>query len=1401
MSRRASRSHGYVMESGRPVHCYPLCVLRIVARLVAGLVLAAPLVSIESAAVAQDDWSITRQPRGPATRARPRRPATTRRPRRAPRAAAEPAAPARADERSDALIERYMRVLESDPRETFAFRRLLDLYRERDGNIDRLVQELDARVAADGSAYAPRMLLGHIYRAQNRLDDARAAYRRAAELRPRESAPLIALAHVEESASQPAEARRLFDQALGLTRERLAREELLRDAARLAMETRDFEGARTYYRELAQGGQGSVFLRGELARALGAAGEWEQAVAEYEQVIRSLAGDNRVLPPVLLELSRAQLETGAVEPSIATLDRALRIAGRQAGIRAEIYDQMLVAYRRTERLPELAERLRREAGQGFEASALLGRIEDELGNDERALEAYRRALRARGNDIDTRVRIIQILTRSGRLDEVAEEYRALIRSAPREPRFVIELAQLLMQTDHREDALRLVRDAGRRNARDAALHQQLAELYARWGEDELASREVELLVRIDPHDPAHVIALGAQQFAAGDRDAALATWRRLVTAEGDRAEGHATLAAILADHDLLPQAIDEYREAVRLDGDELAHVRGLATALERNRDTDEAEAQWRRVLELAGDDRAARREARERIVGIWTRTRQITARVRELEQRFAADPPDAEAGRFLAEAHRRSGPSQQADAERVLARVIEIEPGDVDSLLALERLRTHRGDLEGAIAVLQRLRDADPRRAAQHLQRMAEHALALYRDEDAVRYAAEAVRRNPEDASGHRRLGDLYRARQDIERAAASYRRALELNERLYPVYFELAELHLARGDTREADRLYRQVLRITPDDDLVSRAARASTQINLGAGTLGELERDLLPLALGHPQRPVFRRMAVELYDAYVGPLRATARRGGEGAAQASAELRQIGTRAIKPLLEALADPDPSQRRVALDILGDLGNPNAAAPLLALAENESLDLGQRLSALLAAGAIATPALGPRLMTLAESGDRRLQGMATWGIARIGGRDAPRSLRRLLGSSEPSVRAFAAIGLGVHGAPSDAGELARAMAAETNEDARVAMAFALGRRGDAEHVPALVRVLEASGGGSAAVVAADALGEIGGEGAVEALIGALFEPDARLRAAAAAALRRAGREGEQAELPAPEGFEGARDYLVRLLHSRPSTTPVRDLAALAPALELAAARALAGPVEQVLAALAVLSSAPAGVGLGPLTEGMAGWPDEERASAERALSALSAGLGDELVGAAEHLDAAVRVEAVQLLVRLREPSADAAIAAALAEPPAAVQRAALDALAASERAPSADVAERLAITLRAHRDWSMRTRAARALARAETEAARDALREALRSDAYAFVREAAATALGQDPRGTDVPALESAAVSDGEPRVRLAAVSGLLAAGGEVAQRARARAAVDPSELVRAAVADPRRRD
>lgn len=1331
---------------------------------------------LPSVPVVEAQWGLTRENRP--NRERPTKQTRRQRPRRN-----RPAKAAPSRDRTAVLIARYQGVLDADPRESFAFTRLLDLYRQRDGNIDALSASLEARVQADPEDYAPRMLLGHIHKLSSRAEAARASYAVAARLRPREATPLIAMARIDRAADRHAEARQAFEAALELTRDATARRELLRELGEVALDMDDVEGARGFFDQVARGARGSVYLQTEFARALVERRQLVQAIAEYQRVIQALRGDNRVLGPVLRDLGQAQLDAGDSDEAIATLERALRLAGRSSGVRVEIYEVLVEAYRRGDRLPELAESLAARGGRDFQSVELLARIHDELGNEADALTAYRRALRLNTRHIDTRVRVIQMLSRSGRLDDVVDEYRALIRVAPREPRFVVELARLLMQTGRGDEALRLADQTARRYPREASVHQALAALYAEWGETERATREVAALVRIDPRDPAHLIALGAQQLEEGHRDQALATWRRILATDSHRGRANAALAAVLADHDMLDEAEAQYREAVRADPDQLDHVRGLANLLERPRQgenrelrrTRDAEAvtHWQRVLELAEGDRAARREARRRVVGVWSRAGELQRRSDAWRTAFRAEPPEIEAGRFLAEAHLRARPRRLEQAETTLARVIQLAPGDVESLLSLERVRTSRGNLAGAIEVLQQLVEADPRRAPQYLSRMSAHAHALYRDEDAVRYAALAVERTPEDAAAHRRLGQLYRSRQDMTHAIASYRRAIELNERQYPTYFELAEIHLARGEIGDADRLFRGVLRGSPDDDLVARAARAAMQIHLGAGTLDDLERDLLPLALAHTRRPIFRKLVVELYDAYAGALIQTSLTGGAEAAEAREHLARLGTRAIKPLLEALADEEPAQRRVAVDILGHLGNPNAAAPLLAAAEGAG-DLPLRARALTGAGAVARPELAPRLAVLAAGPERRLRGMATWGLARIGGRRALEQLRELSTHGDPAVRGFAALGLGAHGDGRSGAALERLLQEDRNVHVQACAAWALGRIGGPEHVPTLVAAL---GGRSGLVsrTAAAALGELRDERAYRALARGLFDPNGAQRRAAAEALIRLGSarvEGGPVMLPVPRGPVTPGAYLPLVLAElRPQTSAGVDLGQHAEALAEAAGDALRGPVERVQAALTVLRSGAGPIGLGPLTRGMASWPDERRQAAEEVLGALATSLSADLVHASEHANAGVRAEAVSLLGRLETEAAAAAVVVALGDPESSVHHGALDALGARHAGSPGVVAAVSELLDRG--DWPTRMRAARTLGRLGDVSATAALAALLAADEYAFVREAAAEALGSLGGPGAVAALTRAAEGDVEARVRRAVASSLERARGQ----------------------------
>lgn len=1285
-------------------------------------------------------------------------------------------------DRTEVLIVRYTGILEADPRETFAFERLMNLYRERDGNVDTMVADLRRRAEADASAYAPRMLLGHLYKAQNLTAEARAAYTAAAALRPNDPVPAIALGRLERTAGDRALARTHFERALPLVREDQPRRELLQELGALALDMGDYDGASGFYRQLARGSDTGVYLRTAFARALTERGEHARAVTEYERVLTTLRGDNRVIAPVLRDMGLAQLEAGDVDGAIQTFNRALRVSGREAGVRAEIYDGMVEAYRRGDRLEELITQLEERGGRAFETLELLGRLHDELAHEEEALTAYRRALAANPRHIDTRVRVAQLLARSGRLEEVIAEYRALIRAAPREPRFVVELAQLLMQTGRRDEALRLADQTSRRYVREASVHQALAELFQRWGDEERATREVELLVRIDPRDPSHLIALGEQQLDQGDEAAAIATWRRILQVEPDRARAYAALAGVFADHAMLEQAEDAYREAVDADGENMEYRRGLASVLERPRDGEspaqraqrdtEAITQWQALLSAGADasvERAARREARRRIVGIYSRRGTLNQQLLAWQAAFAAEPPDLEAGRYVAEAHLRARPRNVEGAESALARLIQLAPGDVESLLALERVRVAQGDLPGAIEVLQRLVDADPHRAPRYLQQMAEHAHALYRDEDAVRYAAAAVTRAPDDAEAHRRLGDLYRSRQDLDEAVASYRRAIELNDRLFTTYFELAELHLARGETDAADQLFRQVIRTSPDDELVARAARASLQLNLGSGTLERLEQDLLPLALAHAQRPIFRRLVVDLYDQMAAPLIDAATGAGAAGDEARETLRRLGTRAIKPLLEALADDDPRQRSVAIDILGHLGNPNAAGPLLAAAEDEDADTDLRARALAGAGGVAEQRLAPRFIAIVTGPERRLRGIATWGLARMGGTRAIAAMRGYVAGADRAVRAFSVLGLGRARHTASADLLRTALREDPDPNVKACAAWALGRLARAEDVPELVRALRGASRGLLPRAAAAALGDIGDPTAREALSRGLFDQEPRQRQSAASALARLGasrRDDGDDVFPVLRGQALAAVYLPMLLEAGapPDNGAVR-LAPLEASLVTAATNALQGPMERVSAALAVLTESTtqrAHLSLGPLTANLEAWPEAERERAVTALEHFAEVLRPELIRVATHPTVGVREAAVRALSVVQGDEADAALAVALDDEAPSVVREALRALA--RRGSGSQATDRLAQIALGHDDWSTRLAATRALARREGTEPTAALVEVLATDRYAFVREAAATGLGGGSRGAGATqALTEAMQNDPERRVREAA--------------------------------------
>ncbi len=1095
------------------------------------------------------------------------------------------------------------------------------------------------------------------------------------------------------------------------------------------------------------------------------------------------AGDNRVLAPALVDLGRAQAKAHKQEEALRTLRRALAVAGAEAGVRVHAYEALTEVYRESERLGELIKEL--EAAQPGDRTrlALLGSLYEETGDATKAIATYRRALAQDARNIDLHVKVVRLLQAIGDLDGAIAEYEGLLRSAPNNPSFVFEMCDALIQRGDRARALRLLGELLARSGGDEEVLSRLGEFYARIGEGALSLKVLTKLAETHGEDPSHLADLGDRYYQDGNTPLAVATWKRILNVVTPKARAYAALGDVYLEHEMVADAIVALREALGLDAGNLGYKKSLATALEHAKNYREAQLLWQELMVRSRETKnpALARESRTHLVTLWGLTHALEQQLGVLAAAFAGAPPDVDAGRTLAEVQLHL--HRTAETEATLRRVLALAPGDAESYLALERVLVQQAKLEEAIAVLDKLASVDPKRARELYQRMAQYALQIYKDDDAIRYAARAVELNPDDAEGHRRLGEMYRSRQDGERAIREFRAAIGKNERLYLVYFELADLLLAKGDSTEADRLFRRVLRAAPDEELVARAARLSMQINLGKGTLESLEQDLLPLAIDNPQKSIYRRLLVEIYENLTFGLVQRIRHGAEAdAADARAKLSRIGQRAVKPLLDALAGGDEGQQRLALEVLAYVQNKNAAPALFSFATG-SAETSLRVKAMLACGALADPAMLPRYRRLlSPEAAGRSDGeappsdavavAATWGLVRLGSREALPLLRGIATSGTPEMRAIALLGIGALHDTTQTALVARiARSSDSGNVARAAAAYVLADLGASTEEPTLLALAD---GGEAlprelALIALARLGEKK-PAAIAAMASAVFagaDGDSARSRETARAVSRAGasslmllasgtRAAAHVRTPAslPEGASDIESMLSQLVPDN-FTAEERALAAstFSDAIRAAAVSAFETSSHGARAVLAALGdgqgalvpfAGPAGTGPG-------------QGHAKELLDALI----PHLTSLAGDPDPLVRTRALILLSRVPGETALAAVIAGTRDPSEAVQRAALSALGRSSSPAAVDAAAR---ALLGGQHFAVRVLAAEALGRLGAAGGGDdvarVLRDAATRDTFALVREAALRALaGFDPAGARRLAQEMAD-RDAEPRVR-----------------------------------------
>ncbi|GAC1365586.1 MAG: hypothetical protein NVSMB47_16890 [Polyangiales bacterium] len=730
---------------------------------------------------------------------------------------------------------------------------------------------------------------------------------------------------------------------------------------------------------------------------------------------------------------------------------------------------------------------------------------------------------------------------------------------------------------------------------------------------------------------------------------------------------------------------------------------------------------------------------------------------------------------------------RHADAEAVLRDIIAKAPGDVDARLVLERVLVNQGKVAAAIAILEELIKADPKSARAYYTRLAQYALQLYKDDDAIRYAAAAVELAPDDADAHKKLGEMYRSQQDFPHAIKEFKLALQHNPKLWPVYFELAELLLANGQEVEADQLYRRVMRGSGDDELVANAIRFSAAINQKRGTLEVLESELLPIALSNPQKAVYRRLLVEVYANLTGPLIYQVKLGGADANGAHDRLLKIGARGVQPLIDALSDPEVGQQKTAIEILAFVENKSAGAPLFTYATGARGDVTLRARAMIACGALRDPALLPKYdaYLFPKAGPHPADAVAiagAWGVARMSDKRATALATRLVDALESLPVEMRGYGVLHLGRTRDKAHLPLLEAFLKRSDAgpagRAAALYALGEIGEPSARATVGAYVETSPDVVTRQAAILALARLmvppagkkkatppsASDSHVTTFAEASLDADPRLRRAATIALAAlaAGEYRTVAEpMPVPEGALGADAAIAALT---PDTYDSADLGAALVLYEKpiasAVQTALQTSKDRSVVVLDAMLSRPSGPAFGVFTDGV----DAKKSPALDAAARIADAAEPFVAGLVHHPDGAVQARAVRWLGRRDTAGAREALVDATTDASTDVQRLAIEEL---ETRGDASSVGALTALLTTSKTWSIRADAARALGaigkRDPQSAVVIPLQKAAIDDAYAFVSETALRALAASGRPQARSTLESSAKSDPEPRVREAA--------------------------------------
>lgn len=582
--------------------------------------------------------------------------------------------------------------------------------------------------------------LGAYYQDQRRLEEATDQLEIAHQLQPDNAAINVRLGQLALLSDRPEQAPEYFEKATGsdgfaaLALYGLGRSASLRgdDAAALelykaALELQpeaaevhqqmglayrklgDMDAAREHLSKQASGSLSfpdplmdslrSDFSRSHLFAGLEAqsTGRWEEAVAEYRKAVNEdpTNGVNHQILADALEKSGdldSAIEEFRLAASLLPSDGMVRVQLAKALVaRDGVSDEAVAVFSRA---VEMAPKLK-EAQKGL-AGALL-----QQQRFEEALEHLEAALDIDPGDLSVRLQLARILILFDQPIQAVAELEKVLAAAPRRPEVLLNYGQALALIGRWAEARATLEKLLEQPATDsvrALAHKELAGLSRAEGQEDRVLEQLQLAADLAPEMAAVMLELAQALGVAGRYGEAVSTYDTVLMSDPQNEEARLGQARALAAGGEIERAQAQLESILTARPDAVEAAVDLAAIEARQGDFDAAIARLEGLLASADDDNS-RAILNFEIGGLKQLAGDDEAALQYYEAAIEQAPALRDAQFNRAVSLGRLG--RQAEAEDQLRQVLEIDPQDERSYLALAQALAGSGQFADSRQVLQ----------------------------------------------------------------------------------------------------------------------------------------------------------------------------------------------------------------------------------------------------------------------------------------------------------------------------------------------------------------------------------------------------------------------------------------------------------------------------------------------------------------------------------------------------------------------------------------------------------------------------------------------------------------------------------------------------------------------------